>query len=216
MISPTESCGCPGCDVRCARVSELLPDDAAAAGAFASLPAWRRRKAEAFRFDADRRRSAAVWILLRQMLAERGLCADSLPVAENAFGKPSFNPSVGLRFNLSHACDRVMAAVSDAEIGCDVERIVPVDDGLAAASLASDELAKIAALPCPERDRAFFRLWVRKESYAKAVGRGMDIDPSSFSAMKTPPSPGWAWHDFDFGDGYLGCVCHADNCQGKI
>ena len=57
------------------------------------------------------------------------------------------------------------------------------------------------------RDRAFIRLWVRKESYVKAVGRGLDIDLSTFSALDMPPSSGWIWHDFDFGDGHIGCVC---------
>ncbi len=72
--------------VRCERTSVLLPDDAAYESAYSRLPAWRRRKCDAFRFPADRRRSAAAWILLRQMLAERGLTADPLPVTSSGAG----------------------------------------------------------------------------------------------------------------------------------
>lgn len=197
----------PECDLRCVRVADILPDDAAYESAYSRLPAWRRRKCDAFRFAADRRRSVAVWVLLRQMLAERGFDADSLEVSENAFGKPAFDPSVGLHFSLSHAGDRVMAAVSDAEVGCDIERVAPIDVGMMKASLAAVERAHLATLSGEARDREFFRLWVRKESYVKAVGRGLDIGLSTFSALDRPPSPGWSWQDFDFGDGHLGCSC---------
>ena len=155
----------------------------------------------------DRRRSVAVWLLLRQLLAERGLDADALPVIENEFGKPAFASVPGIWFSLSHAGDRVMAAVSDAEVGCDVERIVPIDDGMLKMSLVDAERTHLAALPGEARDRAFIRLWVRKESYVKAVGRGLDIDFPTFSALDAPPSSDWVWQDFAFGDGHLGCVC---------
>ncbi len=197
----------PNCDTRCARVADVLPDDAAYELAYFSLPTWRRRKCDTYRFMADRRRSVAVWLLLRQMLAERGLDADAWPVIENAFGKPAFDSVQGPCFSLSHAGDRVMAAVSDAEVGCDVERIVPIDDGMLKFSLVDAERAHLAALSGEARDRAFIRLWVRKESYVKAVGRGEDVGFSTFSALDTPPSDGWVWQDFGFGDGHLGCVC---------
>lgn len=192
---------------RCALVADILPDDEAYESAYARLPTWRRRKCDACRFVDDRHRSVAAWLLLRQMLAERGLDADALPVVENGFGKPAFASGLAPCFSLSHAGDRVMASVSDAEVGCDVERILPIDDGMLKLSLVDDERTYLAALSGEARDRAFIRLWVRKESYVKAVGRGMDIDLSTFSAQDTPPSPGWVWQDFAFGDGHLACVC---------
>lgn len=196
-------------DLLCARVSDVLPDDAAYESAYSRLPTWRKRKCDAFRFMADRRRSVAAWVLLRQALADRGLDADSLTATENEFGKPAFGPAAGVHFNISHAGDRVMAAVSDAEVGCDVERVVPVDAGLVKASLADAEQAHLATLPNELRDREFVRLWVRKESYVKAVGRGLDIGCQTFSALDRPPSSGWSWQDFDYGDGYLGCLCYS-------
>ena len=194
-------------NVRCERMEAVLSDESAVRAVYAALPEWRRRKAEAVRFAADRRRSVAAWVLLRQMLAERGLDADSLPVTEGEFGKPAFDSALGIRFSISHAGERVMVAVSDAEVGCDVERIVPIDDGMLEASLTDAERAGLATLSRADRDRAFIRLWVRKESYIKAVGSGLNIDLSGFSAQGAPPKSGWTWRDFDFGDGHLGCVC---------
>ena len=193
--------------VRCERMSVLLPDAASLAAAFSSLPDWRRRKAEAFRFEADRRRSVAVWMLLRQMLAGMGLAADSLPVSENEFGKPVFEPALGIHFNLSHGGERVMAAVSDRPIGCDVERIVPFNEDLARECLTDREQAWVkGAQPGSDRDKAFIRLWVRKEAYAKAVGIGLGIDLKSVSILPDESPQDWSFLDFDFADGHLGCV----------
>lgn len=195
--------------VRCERTSALLSDDASLAAAFAALPAWRRRKAESFRFEADRRLSIAVWLLLRQMLAERGLNADSLPVSEDEFGKPAFEPSLGIHFNLSHAGERVMAAVSDRPVGCDVERIVPFDEGVARECLTDEELSWIGRQPSgSERDTAFLLLWVRKEAYVKAVGRGLGIDLKSFSVLPGQCPADWFFRDLDYPDGHLGCVVY--------
>ena len=50
--------------VKCECVSAVLPDEGAFAAAYAALPEWRRRKCDVFRFEADRRRSVAVWMLV--------------------------------------------------------------------------------------------------------------------------------------------------------
>lgn len=192
---------------RCEKLDDLLPDLAAYWTAYAALPDWRRRKCDSLRFEADRRRSVAVWLLLRQLMSGRGLEAAELSVSDNGCGKPAFVPPVGWSFSLSHAGGRAMAAISEAEVGCDVELAVPVDDGMLDVALTEAERAWLAGMSGPERDRAFIRLWVRKESYVKAVGRGLEIELSSFSALDAPPSPGWFWRDFDFRDGHFGCVC---------
>ena len=194
-------------DVRCERIDAVLPDEGAFAAACAALPEWRRRKCDAFRFEADRRRSVAAWELLRRMLAGKGVKAETLSVSVNEFGKPAFDPSLGIHFSLSHAGERVMAAVSDRPVGCDVERIAPFDEAVARECLTDDELASVKReLSGLDRDRAFIRLWVRKEAYVKAVGRGFGIDPKSVSVLTDKFPPGWSFRDLDFPDGYLGCA----------
>ena len=193
--------------VKCECVAALLPDEGAFAAAYAELPEWRRRKCDAFRFDADRRRSVAAWEVLRRMLAVKGIRAEALSVTEDEFGKPAFDPPLGIHFNLSHAGERVMAAVSDRPVGCDVEKIAPFNEAVARECLTDGELAWVKrAQPGSDRDRAFIRLWVRKEAYVKAVGRGFGIEPKSFSALSGKIPPGWRLRDLDFPDGCLGCV----------
>ena len=193
--------------MKCECVAAVLPDEGAFAAACAALPEWRRRKCERLRFDADRRRSVAAWELLRRMLAGKGVRAEALPVTENEFGKPAFDPSLGIHFCLSHAGERVMAAVAGGPVGCDVERVAPFDEAVARECLTDEELAGVRRPPPGlDRDRAFFRLWVRKEAYVKAVGRGFGIGPKSFSVLPGKLPPGWRFRDLDFPDGYLGCV----------
>ena len=198
-------------------VAAVLPDEGAFAAAYAALPEWRRRKCDAFRFDADRRRSVAAWELLRRMLAEKGIKAETLSVTENEFGKPAFDPALGVHFSLSHAGERVMAAVDDGPVGCDVERIAPFDEIVARACLTDEELAWVGCQPPGlARDRAFFRLWVRKEAYVKAVGRGLGIKPRSFSVLSGKSPLGWRFRDLDFPDGYLGCAVALESSQMTV
>mgnify|MGYP003334273421 CR=1 FL=1 len=195
-------------DVQSERIEAVLPDEGAFAAACAALPEWRRRKCDGFRFEVDRRQSVAAWELLRRMLAEKGVRAENLPVTENEFGKPAFDPAVGFHFNISHAKDRVLAAIGDRPLGCDVERIGKTRADVVKLCFAADERDYVLSFPeGPDRDRAFCRVWVRKESYVKAVGKGMSIPFKSFSACPGVFPSGWSCEDLDFGDGSLGAVC---------
>ena len=196
------------CEVRSERVDALLSDDAAFAAEYARLPAWRRGRCDAFRFPADKRRSVAAWVLLRNVLVERGEEADSLDVVENEAGRPAFASRPDLQFNLSHAGGRVMAVVASVPVGCDVEEVAPLREGVAESCLTPGELVRLAAEPeGPSRDRAFCAMWVRKESYVKARGSGLSTDLKSFSVLPGEEPSGAEFEDFDFGDGHLGCVC---------
>lgn len=197
-----------GCFLRCVRVDELVSDERSFADAQVRLPEWRRRKCEAMRFVADRYRSAAAGLLLLAVLEEAGLKTSGLTVRENDFGKPYFPERPEVYFSLSHGGDRVMAAVADRPVGCDVERIEFVDEELMAACLADEERALTCGLSSDEaRHEAFFRLWVRKESYVKARGRGWDGGPAAFSVCDGMLPSGWIFQDFVFADGHVASLC---------
>lgn len=171
-------------EVASKRVEELIPDDAAYAAAQDVLPADRRAKCAALRFKADRFASAAAGLLLEELRAAHG----------------------GTHASVSHTAGRVMAAVADGPVGCDVERIVPVRDAVVRAALSPRELAALASLSGPARDREFCRLWTRKESYVKALGTGFVDEPRTVPALADDLPEGWTIREFDFGDGSLGAV----------
>lgn len=100
-----------------------------------------------------------------------------------ANGKPLLATPGSLHFNLSHSGRRVvMAVASQREVGVDVEQIRQAPDllAIAARSFAAAEFEGLAAVPAPHRAEAFFRLWVRKEAYVKALGTGLGQQLSSF------------------------------------
>lgn len=106
---------------------------------------------------------------------------DFLEYGEN--GKPYLKDSENCYVNLSHSGDFVICAVSDREVGADIQQI------------KEETGAKIAARFCtqaeqewlqqqPEQDRrsCFYRLWAAKESYIKLTGKGMKQNFCSFTA----------------------------------
>jgi len=108
----------------------------------------------------------------------------------NAYGKPSLDPRYcDIRFNMSHTRDLVLIGVTRGrEIGVDIEYIDPAEnwDPVLEGMLEADP--EIGAVPdALTRRIAFYRQWVRKEAYLKALGTGLGC-PVSESLI---PPAGW-------------------------
>lgn len=89
----------------------------------------------------------------------------------NRWGKPTAIASTAApAFNLSHGGDCIAIALSDSEIGVDIERLRPLPhaDEVPRHVFHPDELRWLARQP--HALGAFFRLWTSKESPLKAAG----------------------------------------------
>lgn len=162
------------------RVTPLLTDEVLFEKALAAVSPERREKAARYRKRADAALSLAAEILLRYAFAT---AAEPFPAAfeKTVQGKP-FAPDSPLHFNLSHSGEWAVCAVSDADIGCDVEKIDPVHVDVAKRFFTAAENVQLdEAENETERTRRFFRLWTLKESFQKATGQGMNLPLSSFS-----------------------------------
>ncbi len=146
----------------------------------------RRQKTDRYRFLKDRKLSLGAEGLLLYALKKAGRGGRAISYGYGERQKPYLSDADGFFFNLSHAGEYAMLAVSDAEVGCDVEKIRPVDLGLFTHVLTADEYSVLAAAPKEERDALFFRYWVLKESCMKALGKGLLLDPKSFSLTLAP------------------------------
>jgi len=140
------------------------------------------RRADAFRFDRDRRRFVSARGVLRRLLASyTGLDATKVEIRTTAAGKPFLTQSATpLHFNLSHSGDQAIMAFSrDAELGVDLEEIASEERlmDLTASICTEVEKAQILALPPDHRGRSLLRLWTAKEAYLKATGFGLQIAP---------------------------------------
>ena len=91
------------------------------------------------------------------------------PTDRTELGKPFFPGRPDRGFNLSHAGDLAVCALSDGgPVGVDVEPVRPHGPGLPAYVMTPDELA---AFDGSWED--FARVWTLKEAYAKYLGRSI-------------------------------------------
>ena len=78
-------------------------------------------------------------------------------------------------FNLSHSGEYVFCAISDREVGVDIQKHGPVDEGRIAGRFFTEEERQVLAdcTDSMERRKLFYRMWARKEAYGKLTGEGI-------------------------------------------
>ena len=160
-----------------------------------------QQRYDRYRHATDRELFAARRGLARLTIANAsGLSPDSIQLIESSSGKPSwkarnqpsstefgFSALIGsdsaIDFSLSRSKNIVVAATSNKHrIGIDVETIqeLPELSLLARQNLHPIELEIWRSLPSDQKTIAYYRLWVVKEAFAKALGVGLSIPPDRF------------------------------------
>lgn len=162
------------------------------------LPEAQQEKLSRLKNCNSTMRSLCAWLLLSKVLEKRGFNTSEITVSYNEHGKPYFKELPDLHFNLSHSEGFVMCAISDAQVGCDIEYVRPIDMRLSSRYFHAEESLFLNSITDEkERNSAFFRLWTLKESFIKASGLGfalplqqfcMEIKKDSALLKKTPPS----------------------------
>ena len=112
-------------------------------------------------------------ILGRLMLnkAMQSLSVGGYTVEYRENEKPLLISSSGLHFNISHSGDLVALALSDKEVGCDVQEIRPYSPRVAKRNYCEKETEFIEN--SLDKDESFIRLWALKESVLKFDGSGI-------------------------------------------
>lgn len=150
-----------------------LPDPKEDNTVLEGIPDWRRDYILKYMRPCDRKLSLGVWMLLEDALRQHGFSADKVIVGAN--GKPECK---GIYFNVSHSGEFALCAVSDAPVGCDVEKVTDAPMEIAERYFSERECQYIEdATSVEDRNRRFFRLWTMKESYVKMTGEGMGVSP---------------------------------------
>ena len=130
----------------------------------------------------------------------------------------------GPRLSISHSAHWILIAASCAgRIGVDIERRRPIRclETLACRFFSAEEIEGFQAVDEIEREAAFFRTWVRKEAYLKAVDAGVGVPAGlrRFAVSVTPDHPAiestrlepgdvsaFSLYDLDTPDGYVGAL----------
>ena len=199
--------------------TDLRGADAALAGRLArALPARRERAAQ-LRQPADRLRSLAAGALLQQAMDRAGLPDEARELTVSPLGQPLLaRTDTPFHFCLSHSGDIALCAYSCAPLGADVEEPRHPALQIAARKFASGESRWVFAQPDPEA--AFFRLWVLKESYVKALGVGLSLPLRDYEmrfgaavqVFREGRAEPWAFHEARPG-GYPAAVCAAPDSR---
>jgi len=93
-------------------------------------------------------------------------------------GKP-YIPNSNKYFNLSHSGNYSVLAVSDKDVGVDIEKIDEKHLKVADKIFDKEEISWMNEDPLYR----FHHLWTLKESYLKLIGKGLTVSPSSFSMI---------------------------------
>ncbi|MDE2150256.1 MAG: 4'-phosphopantetheinyl transferase superfamily protein [Gammaproteobacteria bacterium] len=163
------------------------------------LDAGEIARAERFAFRRDRSRYIAAHVWLRRILGSYlELPAERIALSYGTHGKPRLAAAISdgrspLWFNLSHSGDHALLAVaSDREIGVDIEvlRVGIAEPQLMKSVLSAAEQQALATLPRRDVDAGFLRCWARKEAVLKALGCGLNLEPSE---LTVGPRVGRVW-----------------------
>jgi 4'-phosphopantetheinyl transferase len=164
------------------------------ASLLATLDQDERTKAERRHDPISRMHHIAAHGVLRSILgAYLNVSPKELVFRHGPHGKPDLTtPGIGLQFNLSHSHGRALLAVSkDRQVGVDLEYLRPEIKALALARrfFTTSEVDQLAALPEPERTRAFFTVWTCKEALVKAQGKGIIHESKTIEVNIRPDQP---------------------------
>lgn len=141
-------------------------------------------------------------------------------------GKPAIARECGdaPRFNVTHSGDACLIALSDSDIGIDLERIRTIRwiDDVAPLALVQRELSTLAIASETDRAEVFLRMWVRREAVVKASGDGIGairdvrLNPSNagwIAKQKTKLGTAWFVRDLD---PVPGCVAAVATIHGAV
>ncbi len=137
-------------------------------------------------------------VLAYAMLHKAGmhLWNDSSPlsISFGAHGKPVLSTVLHWYMGISHSGDYIAVALSPKPIGIDIERIGTKEYmPIAQRFFAPQEVACLQTLSTEVQKKTFYQLWTLKESYVKALGKGLKIPLSSF-AFEQQTDNQWQLH----------------------
>lgn len=118
----------------------------------------RRKRAEKYLRESDRRTSYGVELLLDFAMLHRS--EFPLNIIKDERGKPRLRDG-GLHFSFSHSGDFALCAVSECEVGADIEQKRELSDSMCRRILSAEDSCGV------------IHAWSGKEAYLKLCGCGL-------------------------------------------
>ncbi len=137
------------------------------------------------------------------------IAPEEIVFGKSKFGKP-FAVEIDIHFSISHSGDMVLCAVSEKEIGADIEKIRCIRLDAAKKFACENELKYIN-----ENPNGLFEIWTLKEAYFKCIGTGLGADIKKVCFTKTENGFECSEKGFlitcpEVCEGYICSVCEKD------
>jgi 4'-phosphopantetheinyl transferase len=128
--------------------------------------------------------------------------------------KPHIKNNSNLYYNISHSGDWIVIAVSNSELGADIEF---VNHSFGYKDVLADNFSQPEVNYINENSSAerFFMLWTRKEALTKATGKGLDgdlklipcLDGTHYTQTSiVSPGSDWLINTFKLAENYLASI----------
>lgn len=140
----------------------------------ASLPLLSEQRREVvmrYRYELGRKTSAIAYLLLCEGLQKEYGITEKPLFEYGLHGKPAIIGHPEIHFNMSHCREAVVCALSDREVGIDVESVSHYRENVMRYTMNDEEIKEILQAERP--DVAFTRLWTMKEAVLKCTGEGL-------------------------------------------
>lgn len=130
----------------------------------------------------DALRSLMADLLVKSIISDKlDIKTEDIVINRNMSGKPYLEGREDFHFNVSHSNEWVICAAGASPVGADIEYMSAIDPLFVERFFSEDEYADLVMREPGLRGNYFYELWTLKESYIKAVGRGLFIPLDSFS-----------------------------------
>lgn len=185
---------------------------------YQGLSDYRKEKVNQAKTVSGKIQRVASGYLLEEMLAAAGVAAP-YEYELSDVGKPFLKDTTGhISFSLSHTNGLVVCAVSDGEIGIDVEPVQRYNKAIAHRFFLPEEWKWIEAGSEDEWSRRFYQVWTYKEAADKMLGEALPkvireiVYPE---AIEEGEMPSWNWKSWAV-DRYIITLCSEEQVSMDV
>ena len=150
-------------------------------------------------------------LLLNKVLTEKyNLKKEQLSFSVNSKGKPCFTTDIGLNFSISHCKGAVVVAVSEGNVGVDIEYWKHEHKNISQRFFCEGEKEYLSN---QNNVKAFFEIWTRKEAGAKFFGENLISVLKNFDTTKQHSD---CLLSTFYEDRYIISVCSSTDCNSNV
>lgn len=149
------------------------------------VSAEKKKKIDGYVKKEEAYRSLLGDVLIRSVICKQyKIFNQDIKYDYNKYGKPFWKGSNHFFFNISHSGDWIVCIVDKFPVGIDIEQICPINIEIVSHFFSDEEVEDLNTRSLVGKIDYFYDLWTLKESYIKAIGKGLSIPLNSFTIKK--------------------------------